>query len=79
MVHAAAWETDGWGGGAYAEYWSTKLVLRSMVSAGGYDGDHRRTVNGNTASGNRSGNSWTGVVSLAPPSTPATGSSNPRP
>ena len=38
-----------------------------MVSGGGYDGEHRRSVNGNTARGNRSGNSWTGVVSVAAP------------
>ena len=61
------WQNAGWGGGAYAEYWSTKFVLRSMVSAGGYDGEHRRSVNGDTAKGNRSGNSWTGVVSVAAP------------
>ena len=62
-----SWDADGWGGGGYAEYWSDNFYLRGMISAGGYDGDHRRKVNGNTASGNRSGNSWTGVVSLGAP------------
>ena len=62
-----SWDTDGWGGGGYAEYWSDNFYLRGMISAGGYDGDHRRRVNGNTASGNRSGNSWTGAVSLGAP------------
>ena len=38
-----------------------------MVSAGGYDGEHRRSVNGETAKGDRSGNSWTGVLSVAAP------------
>lgn len=61
------WDTDGWGGGAYAEYWSQSLVLRGMISAGGYDGEHRRSTHGETAKGNRSGNSWTGVVSVAAP------------
>ena len=61
------WDADGWGGGAYAEYWSKDIVVRGMVSAGGYDGEHRRSVNGETAKGDRSGNSWTGVVSLAAP------------
>ena len=61
------WDADGWGGGAYAEYWSQSLVLRGMISAGGYDGEHRRSINGETAKGNRSGNSWTGVVSVATP------------
>ena len=62
-----SWDADGWGGGGYAEYWSNNFYLRGMISGGGYDGDHRRKVNGNTASGNRSGNSWTGVVSLGAP------------
>ena len=62
-----SWDADGWGGGAYAEYWSKSLVLRGMISAGGYDGKHRRSINGETAKGNRSGNSWTGVVSVAAP------------
>ena len=62
-----SWDADGWGGGAYAEYWSESLVLRGMISAGGYDGEHRRSTHGKTAKGNRSGNSWTGVVSVAPP------------
>ena len=58
-----SWDADGWGGGGYAEYWSNNLYLRGMICAGGYDGDHRRKVNGNTASGN----SWTGVMSLGAP------------
>ena len=63
-----SWDADGWGGGGYAEYWTNNFYLRGMISAGGYDGDHRRKVNSNnTASGNRSGNSWTGVVSLGAP------------
>ncbi len=62
-----SWDADGWGGGAYAEYWSESLVLRGMISAGGYDGEHRRSTNGETAKGNRSGNSWTGIVSVAAP------------
>ena len=62
-----SWDADGWGGGAYAEYWSQSLVLRGMISAGGYDGEHRRSINGETAKGDRSGNSWTGVVSVAAP------------
>jgi len=62
-----SWDADGWGGGGYAEYWSGNFYLRGMISGGGYDGDHRRKVNGNTASGNRSGNSWTGAVSLGAP------------
>lgn len=62
-----SWDADGWGGGAYAEYWSQSLVLRGMISAGGYDGEHRRSTHGETAQGNRSGNSWTGVVSVAAP------------
>ena len=56
-----SWDADGWGGGTYAEYWSQSLVLRGMISAGGYDGEHRRSINGETAKDNRSGNSWTGV------------------
>ena len=62
-----SWDADGWGGGAYAEYWSSTFVLRGMVSAGGYDGEHRRSINGETAKGDRSGNSWTGVLSVAAP------------
>ena len=62
-----SWDADGWGGGGYAEYWSESLVLRGMISAGGYDGEHRRSINGETAKGDRSGNSWTGVVSVAAP------------
>jgi outer membrane autotransporter protein len=62
-----SWDADGWGGGAYAEYWSKSLVLRGMISAGGYDGEHRRSTDVGTAKGNRSGNSWTGVVSVAAP------------
>ena len=62
-----SWDADGWGGGAYAEYWSESLVLRGMISAGGYDGEHRRSINGETAKGDRSGNSWTGVVSVSAP------------
>ena len=62
-----SWDADGWGGGGYAEYWNESLVLRGMISAGGYDGEHRRSINGETAKGDRSGNSWTGVVSVAAP------------
>ena len=62
-----SWDAEGWGGGAYAEYWNQSLVLRGMISAGGYDGEHRRSINGETAKGNRSGNSWTGGVSVAAP------------
>ena len=63
-----SWNADGWGGGGYAEYWTNNFYLRGMISGGGYDGDQRRKVNdNNTASGNRSGNSWTGVVSLGAP------------
>ena len=62
-----SWDADGWGGGAYAEYWSNTFVLRGMVSAGGYDGEHQRSVNGETAKGDRSGNSWTGVISVGAP------------
>ena len=62
-----SWDADGWGGGAYAEYWSKTFVLRGMISGGGYDGEHRRSTHGETAKGNRSGNSWTGVVSVAAP------------
>ena len=62
-----SWDADGWGGGAYAEYWSKSLVLRGMISAGGCDGEHRSYTHGKTAKGNRSGNSWTGIVSVAAP------------
>ena len=38
-----------------------------MIRASGYDGEHRRSINGETAESDRSGNSWTGVVSVADP------------
>ena len=63
----SSWDADGWGGGAYAEYWTRNFYLRGMVSAGGYDGDHRRKVGDDTAKGNRSGNSWTGVINVGAP------------
>ena len=62
-----SWDADGWGGGGYAEYWSDNFYLRGMLSAGSYDGEHRRTLKNDTASGNRSGNSWSGTVSLGAP------------
>ena len=62
-----SWDSDGWGGGAYAEYWTRDFYLRGMVSGGGYSGEHRRTVDGDTAKGDRSGNSWTGVVNIGAP------------
>ena len=62
-----SWATDGWGGGGYAEYWINNFYLRGMVSAGGFSGNHRRKQNGDTISGDRSGNSWTGVISLGAP------------
>ena len=62
-----SWDADGWGGGAYAEYWTRDVYVRGMVSAGGYSGDHRRKIDGDTASGNRSGNSWTGVLNIGAP------------
>jgi len=62
-----SWETDGWGGGGYAEYWTDNLYLRGMISASGYDGEHSRSVNGQSARGDRSGNSWSGVVSVGAP------------
>ncbi|AII44282.1 hypothetical protein KR100_13075 [Synechococcus sp. KORDI-100] len=61
------WDTDGWGGGGYAEYWSENFYLRGMVSAGGYSGDQRRSNDGEIYRGERSGNSWTGVVSVGAP------------
>ncbi len=62
-----SWDADGWGGGGYAEYWTRDFYLRGMVSAGGYSGDHRRKINGATAKGDRSGNSWTGVLNIGAP------------
>ena len=62
-----SWDADGWGGGGYAEYWSDNFYLRGMLSAGGYGGEHRRNVNGDDAIGDRTGNSWTGVVSIGAP------------
>jgi outer membrane autotransporter protein len=62
-----SWDSDGWGGGAYAEYWTSDFYLRGMVSAGGYDGEHRRKIDGETAKGDRSGNSWTGVLNIGAP------------
>ena len=62
-----SWDADGWGGGAYAEYWTSDFYLRGMVSAGGYDGEHYRKIDGETAKGDRSGNSWTGVLNIGAP------------
>ena len=62
-----SWDTDGWGGGAYAEYWTRNVYLRGMVSAGGYSGEHRRKIDGETAKGDRSGNAWTGVLNIGAP------------
>ena len=62
-----SWDADGWGGGGYAEYWTDNFYLRGMISAGGYDGDHRRSHDGQIYRGERSGNSWTGVVSVGAP------------
>ena len=62
-----SWDTDGWGGGGYAEYWTNNFYLRGMVSAGGYSGDHSRDSDGDTYRGDRSGNSWTGMLSLGAP------------
>ena len=61
------WDTDGWGGGGYAEYWTDNFYLRGMVSAGGYSGDQRRSNDGEIYRGERGGNSWTGVVSVGAP------------
>ena len=61
------WDADGWGGGGYAEYWTDNFYLRGMISAGGYSGDHSRNADGETYRGKRSGNSWTGVISLGAP------------
>ena len=52
-----SWDTDGWGGGGYAEYWTSSFYARGMISAGGYDGEHKRNINGSTAHGDRSGQS----------------------
>lgn len=62
-----SWDSDGWGGGGYAEYWTRNFYLRGMVSAGGFSGNHRRKQNGDTISGDRSGNSWTGMISAGAP------------
>ena len=62
-----SWDTDGWGGGGYAEYWTDNFYLRGMISAGGYSGDQRRRNDGEIYRGERSGNSWTGVVSVGAP------------
>jgi uncharacterized protein with beta-barrel porin domain len=34
---------------------------------GGYSAEHRRKIDGDIASGNRSGNSWTGVLNIGAP------------
>ena len=62
-----SWDTDGWGGGGYAEYWVENFYLRGMVSAGGFSGDHHRRANGESYRGDRSGNAWTGVISVGAP------------
>ena len=59
-----SWDVDGWGGGAYAEYWTDNFYLRGMISAGDFSGEQTRRVDGKKAHGDRNGNSWTGVISL---------------
>jgi len=63
----SSWNTDGWGGGGYAEYKTENIHVRSMISAGGYSGEHKRNTNNTTKRGDRSGNAWNGVLSIGAP------------
>ena len=63
----SSWDTDGWGGGGYAEYRTDSIHIRSMVSAGGYSGAHKRNTSNTTKRGDRSGNAWNGVLSIGAP------------
>ena len=62
-----SWSPDGWGGGITADYWTDSFYVQGLFGGIGYGGNHKRHVNGDTASGHRSGESWNGAIRIGAP------------
>jgi len=60
-----SWNSDGWGGGVRADYWTNNFYLQGLFSATGFSGNHKRDIiaitadyGDETASGNKSATSY---------------------
>ncbi len=60
-----SWNSDGWGGGVRADYWTNNFYLQGLFSATGFSGNHKRDIiaitadfGDETASANKSATSY---------------------
>ena len=48
LAGGGSWNSDGWGGGVRAEYWTDNFYLQGLFSATAFSGNHRRNIIENT-------------------------------
>ena len=69
-----SWESDGWGGGVTADYWTNNFYVQGLTGGTGFSGEQKRSINGygsyyenQTASGEKSATSMVGALRLGAP------------
>lgn len=62
-----SWNPDGWGGGVTADWWTDNFYVQGLFGGTSFSGRQERKLNGDNASGDRSGNSWNAAVRLGAP------------
>ena len=65
LAGGGSWNSDGWGGGVRADYWTDNFYVQGLFSATGFSGNQRRDIvkitselGDETASGNKSSTSY---------------------
>ena len=71
---SGSWESDGWGGGVTADYWSENFYVQGLIGGTGFSGQQKRSIKGygaffddQTASGEKSATSVVGALRLGAP------------
>jgi outer membrane autotransporter protein len=62
-----SWNPSGWGGGVTADWWTDNFYVQGLFGGTSFSGRQERKLNGDNASGDRSGNSWNAAVRLGAP------------
>ena len=62
-----SWNPNGWGGGIAADWWTDNFYVQGLFGGTSFSGRQERKLNGDNASGDRSGNSWNAAVRLGAP------------
>lgn len=65
LAGGGSWNSDGWGGGVRADYWTDNFYVQGLFSATGFSGNQKRDIveitsqiGGDTASGTKSSTSY---------------------